>query len=117
MDLNDKDFTYANLQIVQIRRLLDNMLYYQEMKDSQIVNIGLDILRIICEISSGLEGVSEREWDLFFQAQKDEKSLTFFIHDLYMKSTVKNELLNEVLKTTRIEDLEKFIKESKGADF
>ena len=117
MDLKDKDFTYANLQILQIRRILDYMLYNQKLSDADIINIALNIRRIMMEISSGVCHFSddnEREWDLFFDAEKDEKGLTFFIHDLYMKSDVKNTLLNEVLEGNETDDLKKLIKQYKG---
>ena len=116
MDLNEKEFTYSNLVILQIRRMLGNMLYTQEMKDSEIVNIALDVLRILMEISTGVCHITEdneREWDLFFQAEKSEKDLTFFIHELYMQSKVKNTLLNDVLEGNETEDLKKLIKHYK----
>lgn len=97
--------------------MLDHRLNPQDYKDSDLVNIGLEILRILMEISSGVMHVSEeneREWDLFFDAQKGEKEFLFFIHDLYMKSDVKNTLLNEVLEGNETDDIKKLIKQYKG---
>ena len=76
----------------------------------------LDILRIMTEISCGVphfdEG-TERQWDLFFDAQKTDDGLLFLMQDLYRHSKVKNLLLNEVLQTTKGEDLEKLLNELK----
>lgn len=116
IDLNDKDFTYSNLVILQIRRILGNMLYTQELSDADLINIALDVLRILMEISSGVAHMTdeiEREWDLYFQAEKNEKDLTFFIHDLYVKSSVKNKLLNDILEGNETEDLKELIKNYK----
>lgn len=117
MDLNDNKYTYANLQILQIRRMMDYMLNPQDYEDCDLVNIGLDLLRILIEISAGVCHVTEdneREWDLFHDAQKGEKECLFFIHDLYIKSHVKNQLLNEIISENKTEDLEKLIREIKG---
>ena len=117
MDLTEKEYTYANLVLLQIRRDLNAMLHHFDYSDSELVNIALDIMRILIDISSGVMHTTEeneREWDLFFQAQKDEKDFKFLIHDLYMKSKVKNELLNEVINNNKTEDLEKLIKQTKG---
>lgn len=116
MDLNDKNFTYSNLVLLQIRRMLDDMLYTQDLKDYDILNIALSIMRILMEISSGIShdsDDSEREWDLFIDAQQSEKGFLFFIHDLYIKSSVKTTLLNEVLEGKGTEDIEKLIKQIK----
>ena len=51
---------------------------------------------------------------LCFFEKHAEKGLTFFIHDLYMKSDVKNTLLNEVLEGNETDDLKKLIKQYKG---
>lgn len=117
MDLTEKEYTYANLVLLQIRRNLAAMLHHHSYSDAEIINIALDIMRILMEISSGVMHITEeneREWDLFFQAQKDEKDFQFFIHDLYMNSNVKNRLLNEVISSNKTEDLEKLIKQTKG---
>lgn len=117
MDMNEKDFTYANLQILHIKRMLDNMLNVQDYSDAELVNIGLEILRILCDISSGVIHFSdddEREWDLFYDAQKSEKGFLFFIHDLYIKCHVKNELINDLLERNGTEELMKLIKQNKG---
>jgi len=117
MDLNDKEYSYANLVILQIKRMLDNTnKEHHDFSNWDIINIALDILRIMTEISCGTmyfdEG-TERQWNLFFDAQKTEDGLMFFITDLYRHSKVKNQLLNEVLNTTKGEDLEELIKELK----
>lgn len=116
IDLNDKDFTYTNLVLLQIRRILGEMLYPQNLTDADLINIALEIMRILMEISAGVSHVSdanEKEWDLFFQAEKNEKDLTFFIHDLYVNSSVKNTLLNELLEGEKNADLEELIKQYK----
>lgn len=118
MDLKEKDYTYSNLAILQIKRLIDlTMIEHRDYSDAEIVNIALDILRIMCEISCGAiyfdEG-TERTWDLFFDAQKTENGLLFLMQHLYRQSSVKNQLLNEILESTKGEDLEKLLKE-KGA--
>ena len=117
-NLKNEEYSYANLVILQIRRMIDlTMIEHREYTDAEIVNIALDILRIMTEISCGTmyfdEG-TERTWDLFFDAQKTEKGLLFLMADLYRHSKVKNQLINEILKSTKGEDLEKLIKELKG---
>ena len=117
MDLKDKEYAYANLVILQIKRMLDNtMKEHRDFSNWEIINIALDILRIMSEISCGTayfdEG-TERQWELFFDAQKSEDGLLFLMQDLYRHSKVKNLLLNEILQTTKGEDLEELLKELK----
>lgn len=104
----DKNLTYANLQILQIRRIMDDMLMEQEnLKDSDIVHIALDIMRIFCDISAGSLYLDDEEWEGFLDAQKDEQSLKHFIRKLFVNSTAKNQLLIEIIQTTKPEELKK----------
>ena len=66
MDLKEKEYAYANLVILQIKRMLDNtMKEHRDFSNWEIINIALDILRIMSEISCGTmyfdEG-TERQW-------------------------------------------------------
>ena len=97
IDLNELDSAYAYIQIANIRKDLNDMLIDSEgYKDSEIVNIALDIMRILIEISSGTIQYDESEWESFLQAQKDEKDLIGFIHDLKTGSKIKNQLLDGI---------------------
>ena len=118
MDLKEKESSYANLVILQIKRNLDNtMIKHKDYSNWEIINIALDILRIMSEISYGAkyydEG-TEKQWQLFFDAQKTENGLLFLMQDLYRQSTVKNKLINEILNTTEGKDLMKLLKENLG---
>lgn len=100
IDLNELDSAYAHIQIANIRKNLNDMLIDGDgYKDSEIVNIGLEIFRILIEISTGVMHISEdneREWDSFFEAQDNEENLIGFIHDLKIGSKIKNELLDGI---------------------
>lgn len=114
MDLKEKEFTYGNLVILQIRSMMDDMVYSQELTDAEIVNISLDIMRILMEYSSGLAHArNERDLNLLSKAMENEDELIFFIHSLYIDSSTKNSLLNEVFEENEIENINKLIKHYK----
>ena len=116
-NLNDKEYTYANLTIKRIQRMMmDDDKPLKDYSESDLVGIGLGILRIMTEIFFGDGTEDSHEWDLFFKSYKSKKDFIFFIYHLHQMQTVKNTLLNEVIQRTDLEDLEKFIKEEKGED-
>ena len=116
-DLNSKDYTYGNLLIKRIKRMIDKSeMGHKDFTDSEIILIGLNIFRIMAEIPFGDGSEDVHEWQLFFDAQKSEKNFMQFIHHLERIALVKNTLLNEILERTDLEDLEEFIKEEKGDD-
>ena len=110
IDLNSKDYTYANLNILQIKRLIEQSEFNdKEYSSNELINIGLDILRIMCEIPFGDGNENEFEWDLFFKAGKTREGIITLMGYLYRKSTAKNQLLNEILSTTNNEDLKELL--------
>ena len=114
-DINSKDYTYANLLIMNIKRMIDESeIEHRDFSDAEIVMIALNILRIMSEMIYGNGTEDFREWELFFNAHKSEKEFQFLLHHLERMSLVKNELLNEIMTQTETEDLEKFIKTFKG---
>ena len=114
-DLNSKDYTYGNLLIKNIKRMIDKSEEgHKDFTDSDIILIGLNILRIMAELPFGNGNEDVHEWQLFFDAQKSEFNFMKFIHHLERIALVKNTLLNEILERNDLEDLEEFIKEEKG---
>ena len=117
MDLESRDYTFAKLLILRIKRMIDKCeVEHRDFSESEIVLIALNILRIMCELPYGNGNEDVREWDLFFRAQKSEEDLQFFLHHLERMGLVKNTLLNEILDMTETGDLEKFFKEVRGDD-
>ena len=115
-DLNSNEYTYANLTVKMIQRMMDRYERpHKDYNESDIVGIALGILRIMTEIPFGDGTEDAHEWELFFDAQKSRDALMFFIYHLYQMQTVKNQLLNDVISRTDIEDLESLIREEKGA--
>ncbi len=117
MDLESKDYTYAKLLILRIKRMIDkSSIEHRDFSESEIVVLGLNILRIMAELPFGDGTEDEHDWEYFFQAQKSEHSFMHFLHHLERMSLVKNTLLNEIIERTDIDDLEQLIREEKGAD-
>ena len=55
MDLKEKESSYANLVILQIKRNLDNtMIKHRDYSNWEIINIALDILRIMIKMFGDL---------------------------------------------------------------
>lgn len=116
-DLQSKDYTYSNLLIKRIKRMIDKSdINHRDFSESEIVCIALNVLRIMTEIPFGNGNEDVREWELFFNAQKSYEDFMFFIHHLERMSMVKNTLLNEIIERTDIEDLEELIRAEKGDD-
>lgn len=117
INLESDDYSYSNVLIMRIKEMIDKSDYsHNDCTESGIINIALNIMRIMCEIPLGNGEEDEREWELFFKAQKTERDLIFLFYHLDRMSLVKNELLNEVIKTTNKEDLERLINKIKGDD-
>ena len=115
-DLESKEYTYSNLLIKRIKRMIDKCeIEHRDFSESEIVCIALNILRIMAEIPFGDGTEDAHEWQYFFDAQKSEGGFMHFIHHLERMSMVKNTLLNEIIERTDIEDLEQLIREEKGA--
>lgn len=115
-DLESKEYTYSNLLIKRIKRMIDKCeIDHRDFSESEIVCIALNVLRIMTEIPFGDGTEDVHEWQLFFDAQKSYKEFMHFIHHLERMSMVKNTLLNEIIERTDIEDLEQLIREEKGA--
>ncbi len=115
-DLESKEYTYSNLLIKRIKRMIDKCeIDHRDFSESEIVCIALNVLRIMAEIPFGDGNEDVHEWQLFFDAQKSYKEFMHFIHHLERMSMVKNTLLNEIIERTNIEDLQQLIREEKGA--
>jgi len=114
MDLNNEKYTYANLVILEIKRILDNInIDHRDYSDADIVNIALGVLRILCEISTESQIMENKQMKLFFNAEKDKKKLLLLFMDLYHDSNYKNKMLNEIMMASDKEDLETILKKIK----
>lgn len=109
MDLESKDYTLAKLLILRIKRMIDKCeVEHRDFSESEIVLLGLNTLRIICEIYYGNGKEDPHEWDFFFRALKSERDFQLYLHHEERMSLVKNTLLNEIIDMTESGDLEKF---------
>lgn len=110
IDLNSTDYTYANLTIANIKRLISESEFHdKDYAPNEIINIALDILRIMCEIPFGDGTENEFEWDMFFKAGKTRDGILSLMAYLYRNSSAKNQLLNEILTASNKEDLKKLL--------
>ena len=117
MDLESRDYTFAKLLIVRIKRMIDKCeVEHKDFTESDIVLLGLNILRIMCEIFYGNGKEDPHDWDYFFRALKSERDFQLFLHHLERMGLVKNVLLNEIIDLTDIGDLEKFFQDIRDAD-
>lgn len=99
VDINSKEYTYANLNIIAIKRLIGKSeLNDKEFSPSEIINIALDILRIMCEISYEDGIVDEYEWELFFKCGKSRDGILTLMSYLYRNGKGKNAILNEIFE-------------------
>ena len=115
MDYNSKDFTYANLLIIRIKRMLGSYEKpHKDFSDSEIVYLALGILRIMTEIPFGKGNDETYDWDLFFKAQKSRDDFIYFLDYLKRTSFGKNQTLNDAIEKLETEDIEEFIKKEKG---
>lgn len=117
IDMESPDYTWANLLVMYIKRLIDKTnIEHRDFSESEIVLLGLNILRIMCEIHYGDGTEDAQEWQYFFQAQKTDKDFQFFLYHLERMGLVKNTLLNEIINMTETEDIENFLKKVRGDD-
>ena len=117
MDLQSREYTFAKLLIVRIKRMIDQCkVEHRDFSESEIVLMGLNILRIMCEIYYGNGKEDPHDWQYFFDAQKSERNFQLFLHHLERMGLVKNTLLNEIIDLTDMEDLEKFFQDIRDAD-
>lgn len=114
INLNSKDYTYANLNILTIKRLLEQSEYNtRDFAANEIINIALDILRIMCEIPFAVydnKQYDEYEWELFFNAEKTGDGVIRLMTYLFRNAEGKNLILNEVFNSLTVEDMEKYIR-------
>lgn len=114
INLNSKDYTYANLNILTIKRLLEQSEYNtKDFAPNEIINIALDILRIMCEIPFCVHNNNqhdEYEWELFFNAQRTNDGIIKLMTYLFRNAEGKNMILNEVFNSLTVEDMEKYIR-------
>lgn len=112
MDLESKEYTFAKLLILRIKRMIDKCeVEHRDFSESEIVLLALNTLRIISEIHYGNGNEDEHEWDYFFRALKSERDFQMYLHHQERMGLVKNTLLNEIIDMTETGDLEKFFME------
>ena len=110
VDINSKEYTYANLNIITIKRLIGKCeLNNREFSTSEIINVALDILRIMCEISYEDGEVNDYEWELFFKCGKSRDGIFTLISYLYRNGKGKNAILNEIYEKVEEEDIKQLL--------
>ena len=110
-DLDSKDFTYTNANIMRIKRMIRRSDFYcHDFTSEEIVQIAVDILRIMVEIPFGNGNKrDDLEWQMFFNWDKSRDGInTLMIHLLHTGKS-RNQLFNEVLDNGDKKDLLKMI--------
>ena len=105
--LNNDDFTYTNVNIMRIKKMIRNSEFYcHDFKSEEIVMIAVDILRIMVEIPYGNgRKKDDLEWDMLFNWDKSRDGIhTLMIH-LLQNGESRNNLFNEVLNNGDKEEL------------
>lgn len=114
IDINSKEYTYANLNIIAIKRLISKSEFNnRDFSQSDIINIALDILRIMCEIPYSEGDVNEYEWELFFNSGKSRDGINTLMSYLYRNGKGKNSLLNEIFDIAEEKDIKQLLKEER----
>lgn len=111
IDLDSKDFTYTNVNIMRIRRMIRKSEFHcHEFTPEEIVKIAVDILRIMVEIPFGNGKQDDLEWQLFFQWDKSRDGINTLMHYLLQNAESRNNLFNEILENGDKEDLINMVK-------
>ena len=104
MIANTLEYLYANAQILEINEMIDRDVLLDELtpiNHSDIVNLGLDLLRIFIEIHHvNMDDVPEDKQKLIDKVKNISESPLAFLH--YANNTInnqrsKNETLQDVL--------------------
>ena len=110
--MDSQDFTYTNVNIMRIKRMIRNSDFYcHEFTSEEIVQIAVDILRIMVEIPFG-NGCKkdDLEWQMLFNWHKSRDGIhTLMIH-LLQNGKSRNNLFNEVLDNGNKDDLIKMVR-------